>query len=54
MAKTISAGSAREWLRLWLRIKHSRRAPTGKTVFFKKGSLQPLSFKANRLVVVPI
>jgi hypothetical protein len=33
MPKFLSAGSAREWLTLWLRIKHRRRAPAGKTVF---------------------
>ena len=53
MAKTLSAGSAREWPHALARIRHSRRAPAGKTVFFEKRSLQPLSFKANRLVVVP-
>jgi hypothetical protein len=33
MVKTLSAGSERDWLTLWLRIKHSRRALAGKTVF---------------------
>jgi hypothetical protein len=52
MAKTLSAGSAKEWLTLCLRIKHSRRAPAGKTVL-KEREFVTSSFKANRLVVVP-
>jgi hypothetical protein len=44
MAKTLSAGSAREW---------PQRAPAGKTgFFFAKGSLQPLSFGAKKLLDV--
>jgi hypothetical protein len=45
MAKTLSAGSAREWLTLWLRIKHRRRAPAGKTVFLRKGVCNLLVFR---------
>jgi hypothetical protein len=33
MAKTLSAGSAREWPHALARIKHSSRTPAGKTVF---------------------
>ena len=45
MAKTLSAGLAREWPHAL-----ARRAPAGKTVFFEKGSLQPLSFGAKKLI----
>jgi hypothetical protein len=37
MAKTLSAGSAREWQHALARIRHSRKAPAGKTVFLRKG-----------------
>jgi hypothetical protein len=33
MAKTLSAGLAREWPQALARIRHSRRVPAGKTVF---------------------
>jgi hypothetical protein len=33
MAKTLSAGSAREWPQALARIRHSRKAPARKTVF---------------------
>ena len=53
MAKTLSAGSAK------LRVEHFgwESSTVGGLLlekqFFEKGSLQPLSFKANRLVVDP-
>jgi hypothetical protein len=37
MAKTLSAGSAREWLNALARIRLNRRAPARKTVFLRKG-----------------
>jgi hypothetical protein len=50
MAKTLSVGLAREWPHALARIRHSTRAPAGKTVFFEKGSLQALSFGAKTLI----
>jgi hypothetical protein len=35
MAKTLSAGSAREWSHALARIRHSRRAPAGKNSFLR-------------------
>lgn len=53
MAKTLSGGLAREWPHALARIRHSRRAPAGKTVHYRKReSLQPLSFGVKKLINV--
>ena len=52
MAKTLSAGLAREWPHSLARISHSRRVPAGekKKLFFKKGSLQPHGLGTKKLI----
>ena len=51
MAKTLSVGSAREWPHALARIRHSRRAPAGETVLYrKKESLQPHGIEAKKLI----
>ena len=51
--KTLSGGSSkREWPHALTRKQaHSRRAPAGETVLYrKKESLQPLSFGVKKLI----